>query len=459
MDPNQQQQQQQQQRPPPPPPLPQTIHNADIKLPPGWKIAQQPGMQRPYYYNENTGETTWIVPPFPPPMPIMKEQQQEKPKSKKKIKKPIPGTDWLVVQTPDGLEFYFHKPTKKSVWEIPEELKEPIEKMKQEALEKEQKEKEQRLEEQRKEQERLKEELEKEKLEREQQQQNLKRKAEEEQVDEDNLKRVKHDDDKEEEGEGEPEATEMTEEDLLFQLEGMDPTELEAMGLLPPPQEEQEQVPEQPLIQQQQQQQQQPSESQMAEEERVELFTQMLSEKEISPFSTWERELPKLINDERYNLIQPLSKRKNLFDNFCRILVQEHKAKKPISKPPEEEYMKLLKQEVNSKMYWEDFRRKVKNDSRFKAIRDNKTREILFKDYIKKLRKEKDSSNSYSSQRDKQRAYMDLLRNTKEIHIGMRWRDAKIILEKDDRYHAIESKHLREDLYRDYLDDLDRKKR
>ena len=121
--------------------------------------------------------------------------------------------------------------------------------------------------------------------------------------------------------------------------------------------------------------------------------------------------------------------------------------------------MVLLKQEANSKMYWEDFRRKVKNDSRFKAVRDNKTRETLFKDFIKKLRKEKDSNSSYSSKRDKQRAYMDLLRNTKAIRIGMRWRDAKIILEKDDRYHAIESKHLREDLYRDYLEDLERKKR
>ncbi|KAI9278787.1 hypothetical protein BDA99DRAFT_493151 [Phascolomyces articulosus] len=442
-------------------------------------MARQPGMQRPYYYHVTTGETTWTLPPFPPPVPITKEPE----KPKKKTKKPIPGTDWFLVQTPDGLEFYFHKPTKKSVWEIPEELKEPIEKMKQEALEQQQKELEQRQEEQRKEQQRLKDELEKEKLEREQQQQlQAKRKAEEEQEQED-VKRPKHDNDEEKVGEKQdekekdesqkdqpPETTEMTEEDLLYQLEGMDPAELEAMGMIPSDEEaSQEQLPPPPSQQQLPPPSHMPlppSEPSMTEEERVELFTQMLSEKEISPFSTWERELPKLINDERYALVQPLSKRKNLFNNFCRILVQEHKAKKPISKKsPEDDYMSLLKQEATVKMYWDDFRRKVKNDARFKAIRENKTREILFKDYIKKLRKEggsgsgKDTSHVYSSQRDKQRAYMDLLKETKDIHRRMRWRDAKVILEKDDRYHAIDSKHLREDLYRDYLDDLDRKKR
>lgn len=54
------------------------------------------------------------------------------------IRKPIPGTEWLLVRTSDGLEFYFDKANKKSVWEMPEELKEPIEKLKeQERLEEE----------------------------------------------------------------------------------------------------------------------------------------------------------------------------------------------------------------------------------------------------------------------------------------------------------------------------------
>lgn len=94
-------------------------------------------------------------------------------------------------------------------------------------------------------------------------------------------------------------------------------------------------------------------------------------------------------------------------------------------------------------MYWEDFRRKAKNDSRFKAIKESRTREALFKDYVRSKRTQ-----------SKEDAYRSLLRETKAIVPGMRWRDAKLILEKDDRYHAIESRTEREDMFRDYLDEL-----
>ncbi|KAI9499368.1 hypothetical protein BDB00DRAFT_796529 [Zychaea mexicana] len=450
--------------------LPQTVVNADVQLPPGWLTARQPGMQRPYYYNSATGETSWTIPPMPPPgVTGAATKETVKPKSKKKTKKPIPGTEWLLVQTPDGLEFFYHKPTKKSVWELPEELKEPVEKMKEEEREQLRQEQEKKEQEQREREQREREEREDEQRRIQQQlieQQQGKRKMEEEENDSDSTKRAKHEENEQEsqqqqqQQDEDQEAAEMTEEDLMYQLQAMEPEELAAMGLAPEEEGEGEHKQQPPAQQQQPEKSNEPP--QMLEEERIELFTQMLSEKDISPFTTWERELPKMINDERYSLIQPLSKRKNLFDNFCRVLAQEHKAKKPVTKPPEEQFMSLLKEEATAKMYWDDFRRKVKNDSRFKAIREIKTRESMFKDYVKKLRKEKDASaasGSHSSKRDKQRAYMDLLKQTKEIHAGMRWRDAKVILEKDSRYLAIESKHLREDLYRDYLDDLDRKRR
>ncbi|KAI8148200.1 hypothetical protein BJV82DRAFT_591222 [Fennellomyces sp. T-0311] len=372
--------------------------NVELNLPPGWHVARQPGMQRPYYYNATTGETSWTIPPSTAAMPA---PVAEKPKPKKK-KTVIPGTDWLFIETSDGHEFYFHKPTKKSVWELPDEIKDAVEQMKKE-------------------------------------EESKKRKLEEDEKADTDAKRTKH--------EEEQAATEMTEEDLMWQLEGMDQEELIAMGLVPGPEEEQKEQaqPSAPAPE--------PSnEPRISDEERIELFTQMLSEKNIAPFSTWEMELPKLINDERYSLVQPHSKRKNLFNNYCRVLAQEHKANKPATKSPEDQFMSLLREEANVKMYWEDFRRKVKNDPRFKAIRENKTRESMFRDYLKQLRKQ--PSKKHSSKRDKEKAYMDLLKETKDIHPNMRWRDAKVILEKDNRYHAIESKHLREDLFRDYLESL-----
>lgn len=97
-------------------------------------------------------------------------------------------------------------------------------------------------------------------------------------------------------------------------------------------------------------------------------------------------------------------------------------------------------------MYWDDFRRKFKDDSRFKALKVTKEKEALFKEHIKRgLNKKKCSPVD---------EYIDLLKQTKEIKQGIRWRDAKKILEKDDRYFLVEDKEKREDLFRDYLDGL-----
>lgn len=108
-------------------------------------------------------------------------------------------------------------------------------------------------------------------------------------------------------------------------------------------------------------------------------------------------------------------------------------------------------------MYWEDFRRKAREDRRFKAIKEVKVREKMFKEYVKRLRKEQEKQGT--SQQQKEADYIKLLKETREIQPGMRWRDAKLLLEKDPRYHAIESKTLREDLFRDFLEDLQKERR
>ena len=39
---------------------------------------------------------------------------------------------------------------------------------------------------------------------------------------------------------------------------------------------------------------------------------------QVTPFSRWERELPKLVGDERYLAVPNMKERKVLFDEFCR---------------------------------------------------------------------------------------------------------------------------------------------
>ena len=53
-------------------------------------------------------------------------------KDKPLVKTPVPGTDWIRVKTTQGNTFYSHKVEKRSIWTVPDEIKEAVE-----ALEKE----------------------------------------------------------------------------------------------------------------------------------------------------------------------------------------------------------------------------------------------------------------------------------------------------------------------------------
>ena len=54
----------------------------------------------------------------------------------------------------------------------------------------------------------------------------------------------------------------------------------------------------------------------------------MLAEKDINPMRPWDMELPKFINDTRYKGVKNLRERKDLFDEHCKHLIREKRAKK-----------------------------------------------------------------------------------------------------------------------------------
>ncbi|ORX62927.1 hypothetical protein DM01DRAFT_1403343 [Hesseltinella vesiculosa] len=436
-------------RPPPPPPRPRT---GGLPLPPGWMEYYAQG-GRPYWYNTATGQTVWDrpiarpLPPPPPPKPV--SQPQEQPKAKFPRKR-IPGTRWLLVTSHEGIDFYYNKDTKSSVWEMPDELIEPLKVMREQAIAKRQP---------------------------------------DPSLDQPEPKRAKPDAQPgltdadntppatdssptlapaiQEDADGPPEeleASEMTAEDLQWQLENMDADELAELGL---EQDEQnaEQTQDSPDQDTTDAKMQEPTTAvaDISEDEKMEAFMQLLHEKQISPFSTWEKELPKLIAEPRYNDVQPHSKRKTYFNNYCQTLAEEHRKMKQIQQlrqqSPEDQYKDLLEEMVRSKMYWDDFKRKAKNDPRFKMIRESKVRESLFKDHLRVLAQRGPTDAKSASTQNSARSrsaeddYLDLLKAS-QLAPGMRWRDAKRLLEQDDRYHAL-SKTLREDMFRDYLDTLE----
>lgn len=75
-----------------------------------------------------------------PPAPVSKPK-----KEKPRVKTPIPGTDWLRVITTEGNTFYTHKVDKKSVWTIPDEIKDAVALLEEEEEENKQREAEEAL--------------------------------------------------------------------------------------------------------------------------------------------------------------------------------------------------------------------------------------------------------------------------------------------------------------------------
>ncbi|KAI8051735.1 hypothetical protein BDF21DRAFT_498271 [Thamnidium elegans] len=391
-------------------------------LPLGWVENYTPTGQ-PYWFNTITNQSSWVYPmmtSLPPALP---------PKKKKQIKKKVPGTNWLFVLTHDGYEFYYDRDSKTSVWEQPEELKEAMQELKkleeEEKLKKEEEEKQKALEEEEEAKKALEEEEE-----------NKKRVLEEEKEQaRQEVKRIKLD--QAVDNAEDVEATEMTEEDIMWQLQQMAEEEV---GM--DREEEEEEVQEE--AQKEEEIKQVEKKPELSEQECIEKFYQLLKENNISPFAVYSVELPKLMLDPRFSLV-PHNKQKNLFNKYCHELGEQiKKEKSQNTKKPENEFKELLESKVTTKMYWDDFRRKFKNDPRFKALSVTREKEALFKEHIRNNLNKKNPIEDYKN----------LLRHVKEIQKGIRWRDAKKLLEKYDVYHAIEDKDKREDLFRDYLDEL-----
>lgn len=77
-------------------------------------------------------------------------------------------------------------------------------------------------------------------------------------------------------------------------------------------------------------------------EVRWKQFREMLIEKQVSAFSTWEKELHKIVFDSRYLLLTS-KERKTAFDNYVKERAEEErKEKKTRMKQVKEHFMKFL---------------------------------------------------------------------------------------------------------------------
>ncbi|KAF8021721.1 hypothetical protein BT93_G2001 [Corymbia citriodora subsp. variegata] len=115
-------------------------------------------------------------------------------------------------------------------------------------------------------------------------------------------------------------------------------------------------------------------------EERIRQFKEMLKERGVAPFSKWEKELPKIVFDQRFKAIPSYSARRSLFEHYVKTRAEEErKEKRAAQKAAIEGFRQLLEeasQDIDHTTDYYTFRKKWGNDPRFEAL-DRKDRENL----------------------------------------------------------------------------------
>ncbi|KAG0639452.1 hypothetical protein HOY80DRAFT_1009532 [Tuber brumale] len=127
----------------------------------------------------------------------------------------------------------------------------------------------------------------------------------------------------------------------------------------------------------------------MTDEDNIYLFKEMLSEYNVNPYSTWEKEMPRVVEDSRYVLINTTRARKGVFTNWCRERVAELKIEKEKTKrqDPRIPFWEFLKGNASAKLYWPEFKRKWKKSSEMKDSKvPDKEKEKMYREYISHMK-------------------------------------------------------------------------
>lgn len=248
-------------------------------------------------------------------------------------------------------------------------------------------------------------------------------------------------------------------------------------------------------------------------QEREMAFLDIMRDRDVTPFDTWERALARIESDPRMYLIPGTKERQALFESYCVIRAQEIKDAKEkesaskskgkdskedrkskdstvsasassSSSKPEDVYRRLMEDYTTIKSTWLDFMTKYRTDQRFLALKPGSLRESIFRAYLSDLKKgiiqPKDKKSSSSSSRhhssssssrkykatDKEiEEFSSLLKETKKDILyehkhssSVEWRKIKKLIDRDRRYDAVGSSTERELLFREYADRVIQKK-
>ncbi|KAM7360322.1 uncharacterized protein ACRADG_004837 [Cochliomyia hominivorax] len=187
-------------------------------------------------------------------------------------------------------------------------------------------------------------------------------------------------------------------------------------------------------------------------ETRVKQFKEMLREKDVSAFSTWEKELHKIVFDPRYLLLTS-KERKQVFEKYVKDRAEEErKEKRNKMRQKRDDFRKLLEDaKLHGKSSFSDFCQRFGKDERYKAIEKVRERESLFNEYLLDVRRREKEEKQLKKEQIR-KDFIEMLRERGDsLDRHCRWHEVKKKFESDSRYRAVENSMYREDYFHDFM--------
>ncbi|KAM6951613.1 transcription elongation regulator 1-like protein [Aplochiton taeniatus] len=121
---------------------------------------------------------------------------------------------------------------------------------------------------------------------------------------------------------------------------------------------------------------------------RISHFRDMLLERGVSAFSSWDKELHKIVFDPRYLLLTS-DQRKQVFEEFVKArMQQENREKRSRLLQAKEDFRVLLEEAgVTGRSSFREFSERCGQDPRFQKLQKRKDKETIFNHYIINLRR------------------------------------------------------------------------
>ncbi|OAY23068.1 pre-mRNA-processing protein 40A isoform X2 [Manihot esculenta] len=113
---------------------------------------------------------------------------------------------------------------------------------------------------------------------------------------------------------------------------------------------------------------------------------------------------------------------------------------------------------VQSDWTWEQTMREIINDKRYSALKTPGERKQAFNEYLGQ-RKKIEAEERRMRQKRARVEFTKMLEESKELTSSMKWSKAVSLFENDERFKAVEKTRDREDLFDNYIVELERKER